>query len=461
MNREAGRFFHQTLYSGQFPQGLEYLHRRGLTDHTIKLFGLGYAPDDYHYLHKYLKSLGYSDFDMFDGSLLAANGNKMYDKFRDRVMFPIFDTRGNIAAFGGRTLKKDDRTPKYLNSGETIAFNKRNMLFALNKAKNSKADYFILCEGYMDVISLHQAGFDSAVASLGTSLTEQQTNLIARLNKKSVVLSYDSDTAGQTAASRAINMFSAVGIHARVLRVEGAKDPDEFIKKYGAAAFKELIDFQMSKLSDGLDINSDDGKSELLRRSVPFLSGIGNDIDRAVYISKVAKNTGIPAETITGIVNREMRRSKRREYSAQQSAAIRGTFDKINPDSRKFPKEERAERGIICFLYHNPDRLGWLSERLTGEFLTVFNKKVFEFVKKLIQSGIEPDISLFNEEFEPSEMGRITEMISDGKFADNLDVVGDFVKVINESAAPAQKDPREMTAEDLLNIVQKTKESRK
>lgn len=469
MNREAGKFFHRQLFSPEGRAGLDYLLGRGLTEHTIKRFGLGYAADDYHKLHMYMRSLGFNDFELVDASLLVDRNNSIFDKFRNRVMFPIFDTRGNVAAFGGRSLVDDKKIPKYLNSSETMVFHKTDMLFALNYAKNSKADYFILCEGYMDVISMHQAGFDSAVASLGTSLTEKQANLISRLGKREVILSYDSDEPGQKAAQRGINLLSEAGVRARVLKIEGAKDPDEFIKKNGADAFRAIlekaggaIDYQMDKLREGLDLNSDDGKAEYLKRAVGLLSAVTNDIDRAVCVSKAAKLTGIPAETINISVERErsymIRRAKKNE---QKDMYIRHT-DRVNPEALKMPREERAERGIICFLFHNADKLRFVEERLTGGFVTEFNRRVCDFLIKLLKSGLQPDISLFNEEFTPAEMGRITQMAADSPFAYDQSAVLDYIKVLNDhSKSTDEKDPSEMSDEELEKAVMVLKETRK
>ena len=469
MNREAGSFFHKQLFSDEGRVGLEYLMRRGLTEHTIKRFGLGYASGDYHKLHFYLKSKGFSDYELVDASLLVNNNNKVYDKFRNRVMFPIFDTRGNVAAFGGRALVDDKNIPKYLNSAETQVFHKTDMLFALNYAKNSKADYFILCEGYMDVISMHQAGFDSAVASLGTSLTEKQANLISRLGKKEVILSYDSDEPGQKASARGINLLSAAGVRARVLKIDGAKDPDEFIKKYGADAFRSIIekagsaiDFGMDKLSVGLDLNTEDGKSIYLKNAVKFLSEISNDIDRAVYITKAAKLTGIPAETIKSSVDREYSYNRKYTHKKEQNEMYIKRADKINPEALKLPREERAERMIICFLFHNADRLNFVENNLKGDFVTAFNKKVYEFLVELLKNGEKPNLSLFNEEFVPEEMGRITQMLTDDLFAYNDKAVLDCIKVLNDySKHVRQKDPSEMSDEELEQAVIMLKETRK
>lgn len=453
MNKAAGKFFHQQLMSPEGKIGLDYLTNRGLSMHTIKRFGLGFAADDWQKLHFYMRGLGYSDFELAEASLISANKNKFYDKFRNRVMFPIFDTRGNVVGFGGRTLG-DDKA-KYLNSGETPVFHKGDMLYALNIAKNSKADYFILCEGYMDVIAMHQAGFDSAVASLGTALTPQHANLLSRLGKKEVVLSYDSDAAGQNASSRAINLFANVGLHARVLKIDGAKDPDEFIKKYGGERFKDIIDksggaidFQMDKLLAGLDIYTDDGKAQYLKRAVPFLAEMRDPIDRAVYISKAAKLTGIPQESIASEVDRQLKINSRKAKNEEQKALSRPMRDNVNPDSVKLPKEEKAERGIICFLFHNPEKLSKLQSMLKAEFVTALNKRIYEFLVNVCQSGSQPDLSAFNEEFNGAEMGRIREIVEDKTFAYNKDALNDFINVLNnykdhineKSAADWDKD---------------------
>ena len=439
MNREAGKYFFKKLFSPEGKAGLDYLRNRGLSLETIKRFGLGFAEDDYHKLHLYMRGLGFSDFELADGALLAQNNNKVYDKFRNRVMFPIVDLRGNIVAFGGRTLSEDKKTPKYLNSDETMVFKKRGMLFALNYAKNSKADYFILCEGYMDVISMHQAGFDSAVASLGTSFTSEQANLISRMGKKEVILSYDSDEAGQKAASRGINLFAEAGVNARVLKMEGAKDPDEFIKKFGADAFRSLIEnsgsaiaYEMDKLAKGLDLLTDDGKSAFIKKAVVFLAGINNPLDREVYISRAARISDIPADTVRRAVEAQIRKNGFYAKKRETGELIHpNRKDSVNPDALKTPREEKAERGIISFLYHNPEKLESVEKRLSGGFVTEFNKSVYEFLAKQLKMGLSPDISAFNEEFDSVQMGRITGIVNDAAFAFDEAALNDYIEVLN------------------------------
>lgn len=470
MNRAAGKYFYSKLFSPEGKAGLDYLRNRGLSLETIKRFGLGYAEDDYHKLHLYMRGLGYSDFELADGALLAQNNNKVYDKFRNRVMFPIVDLRGNIVAFGGRTLSEDKKTPKYLNSDETMVFKKRGMLFALNYAKNSKADYFILCEGYMDVISMHQAGFDSAVASLGTSFTSEQANLISRMGKKEVILSYDSDEAGQKAASRGINLFAEAGVNARVLKMEGAKDPDEFIKKFGADAFRSLIEnsgsaiaYEMDKLAKGLDLHTDDGKSAFIKKAVVFLAGINNPLDREVYISRAARISDIPADTVRRAVESQIRKNgfyvKKREIG---ELIHPNKKDAVNPDALKTPREEKAERGIISFLFHNPDKLENVEKRLSGGFVTEFNKSVYEFIVKKLKMGLSPDISAFNEEFDSAQMGRITGIVNDAAFAFDEAALNDYIEVLNRfNEKKEQKQAEDMTNDELLQFAASQKEKKK
>lgn len=470
MNRAAGRFWHQQLFSPEGAAGMRYITGRQLSEHTIRRFGLGFAADDYHKLQMYMRQQGFNDFELEDGSMLSRYNNKLHDKFRNRVMFPIFDMRGNVIAFGGRTLSEDKKVPKYLNSNETLVFQKSDNLFALNYAKNSKADYFILCEGYMDVISMHQAGFDSAIASLGTAFTESQARIISRMGKKEVILAYDSDAPGQTAAQRGINIFAKLGISARVLKMNGAKDPDEFIKRYGAEAFRQLItesgsamDFEMDKLAAGLDLQTEEGRAQYLKKAIGFLAGINSTIDREVYITRAARQAQVPPETVRFEVNGEIKRRRKRSDREQQQALIHPrNSDRINPDAHKLPREERAERGIICFLFNNPDKLEYIRKKLTGGFATEFNGRVFAFVANIIDSGRTPDISMFNEVFTNDEMGRIMSIILDRTFAFDMTALNEYIETLNaHSEAAQQKNIADMSADELLQMAAKKKETKK
>ena len=469
MNREAGKFFHKQLFSPEGADGWNYITGRQLTEHTIRHFGIGYAVNDYHKLHYYMRNLGFSEDELIDGSLLVRNNNRVYDKFVNRVMFPIFDTRGNIIAFGGRALASD-APAKYLNSAETYVFQKRDNLFALNYAKNSKADYFILCEGYMDVISMHQAGFDSAVATLGTAITPTQARLIGRMGKSEVILSYDSDGPGQKAASRGINLLSEAGVKARVLQMTGAKDPDEYIKKFGAEAFAHLIessggaiDYEMGKLTAGLDLNKEEDRASYLKKVVVFLAQIHNSLERAVYISKAAETARVPSETVSFAVKSEISRQKKKSDREQYRELISPRVkDKINPESAKLPREEKAERGILCFAFHNQDKLPSVRKKLTDGFATEFNRRVFEFMEEKNNSGTVFTGSMFNEGFSTEEVGRIYGILNDfSQFAHSGEVAEDYIKVLNEYHDNIkQRDAASMSDDDLLMLAQKLKEKK-
>ncbi len=469
MNREAGKFFHRQLFSPEGADGWNYITGRQLTEHTIRHFGIGYAVNDYHKLHYYMRNLGFSEDELIDGSLLVRNNNRVYDKFVNRVMFPIFDTRGNIIAFGGRALASD-APAKYLNSSETYVFQKRDNLFALNYAKNSKADYFILCEGYMDVISMHQAGFDSAVATLGTAITATQARLIGRMGKSEVILSYDSDGPGQKAASRGINLLSEAGVKARVLQMTGAKDPDEYIKKFGAEAFAHLIessggaiDYEMGKLASGLDLNKEEDRAAYLKKAVVFLAQIHNSLERAVYISKAAETARVPSETVSFAVKSEINRQKKKSDREQLRELISPRVkDKINPESAKLPREEKAERGILCFAFHNQDKLPSVRKKLTVGFATEFNRRVFEFMEEKNNAGVIFTGSMFNEGFSTEEVGRIYGILNDfSQFAHSGDIAEDYIKVLNEYHDNIkQRDAASMSDDDLLMLAQKLKEKK-
>ena len=239
INREAARYYRDALHSAVGKRGMDYLLGRQLTPGTIRKYGLGYAPGGWHNLHHHLKNKGFTETEMAEAALVVRKGSSVYDKFRERVMFPIIDIWGNVIGFGGRTLE-ETAPAKYINTDETLVFHKRENLFSLNFAEKSADKQFILCEGYMDVITMNQAGFDGAVATLGTAITPQQAKLVKE-HAKSVVISYDSDEAGQKAASRAIKLFSDIEIEAKVLTIPDAKDPDEYIKKYGSEQFGELL----------------------------------------------------------------------------------------------------------------------------------------------------------------------------------------------------------------------------
>ncbi len=470
MNREAARYFRDMLLAPEGKTGLDYLLERGLTPNTIRKYGLGFAPEGWHNLHYHLRSKGYTDDEMIAGALVTRNNNSVYDKFRNRVMFPIIDRRKNVIAFGGRALEKDAKA-KYLNSDETVVFQKRDNLFSLNFAKNTQEKCFILCEGYMDVISLNQAGFDNAVATLGTAITSQQANLMKRYTDE-VVISYDSDEAGQKATVKAINLLSEAGVLARVLHIPDAKDPDEYIKKFGAESFRHIlsktetaIDYEFAKLQRGIDLSTPAGKSAFLQKAVAFLAELRSDTERTVYISEAARLSGQQITAITALVKDKAEKNRYYRARDEEKRLIRGETkrDSINPEAIRYPTEEKAERGIIAFLFHSPDRLRDVETKLNEEdFPTEFNRRVYCFVKERIKSGSAVDISSAGNEFTAEEMGRITGICKQGDMLPyslpRLDGYIDVLVKFREKAG--QKPVAEMTDEELLAYAQAKKKRR-
>ena len=313
INKEAARWFHAQLYQPQGAQALDYLRRRGLSQSTLTNFGLGFAPDSWDDLLNALAAKGYDKRQILEAGLAVSNDKgRIYNRFRNRVMFPIIDVRGSVIGFGGRVM--DDSKPKYLNSPEGLVYNKSRNLFALNIAKKSKLGRIILTEGYMDTIALHQAGFDNAVASLGTALTPDHALLLSRYTKEAVI-AYDGDGAGVAAAHRAIPILEKAGLKVRVLRMRGAKDPDEFIKAYGKDAFAKLLDesenhieYRLEQLKAKFDLTDDAQRVEFLHEVTGLIASLPNAVEREVYGGRAAQAAGISAQALSQEVQKELRR---------------------------------------------------------------------------------------------------------------------------------------------------------
>lgn len=464
INREAARFYRDILLSDAGREGREYLRNRGLTENTIRKYGLGYAPDDWGKLKAHLLSKGFREQELVDAALLVRSqkGNT-YDKFRHRVMFPIIDRRGNIIAFGGRTLEPD-APAKYLNSDETAVFHKRSSLFSLNFAKNTKEKFLILCEGYMDVISLNQAGFDNAVATLGTAITPEQARLMRQYCEE-VVISYDSDGAGQKATMKAINLLSEAGIEAKVLQMTGAKDPDEYIQKYGADGFRMLlqqsggaISFELKKFTAGLDMETPEGRASYLKKAVALLAEVDNRIDRMVYISDTARICSMTPGEIEKAVE-ERRRYKSYSMKQQERREL------INPVRKRSggenlgrSPEDKAQRGIIAFLFHSPDMLKKIEERLTDEDFPDENyRNMYNAVAARIKNGISLDISSIGDEFSAEQVGRIMGILSEHNLLPyQKERLNEYITVLEKRRDKyGGKKPEEMSESDLLERMEK------
>lgn len=452
INRMAARYFNHVLMKEPYGEkGRLYFSSRKLSVKTITKYGLGYAPDDWRRLTDHLKSQGCREDEIVAANLarLSQKGG-VYDSFRDRVMFPIIDLRGNVIAFGGRII--DGEGPKYLNSSDTPVFKKSRNLFSLNFAKRSEERRLILAEGYMDVIAVNQAGFENVVATLGTALTPEQARLMSQYADE-VIIAYDSDGPGQAATQKAINLLGDAGVKTKIIKMEGAKDPDEFIKKFGALRFKQLLDnsdgainFQLAKCKNDLDIESDTGRVEYLKRCVNVLAAINSPVERSVYVSKVAKEQGISREALDAQINSVIRK-KINSGRKQEWTDIRTFSDKrrADPQAAAFPKEYRAERGIIAYLTIHPDDLEYVADRLPADFFaTDFNKKLYEKLISGMRISSDFNILSLQSEFSADEMGKITDILSEARQIDiNRSAAEDYITTLRNShekrasAAPA------------------------
>lgn len=416
LNRAAARYYYEQL-TGADKRGLLYLRERALQPEIIRKYGLGYAGDRWDGLLSAMQKQGYTETELLAANLCSRSqkSGKLYDRFRSRVIFPIFDLRGSVIAFGGRTIEKDGE-PKYLNSSDTPVFKKGRNLFSMQFAKKSQSKRLILAEGYMDVIAIHQAGFENVVASLGTALTAEQCRLM-RQYAEEVVISYDSDAAGQNATLKAVNLLRAAGLRPRILRMHDAKDPDEYIKKFGSAYFRKLLEeaedavtYELNRCKDGADASTEDGTITALHKAIRVLSNIENELDRNVYLSKLAKEYEISPEILRAQVDQELRKrragQKKQNWRSLTNAVL--IRDPVNPDASMHRREVRAEELILCYLFRNPDELQHIMQLIVPEeFVTDLNRRVYAHFAERIAAGDAFSLSIFSESFAPDEMGRI------------------------------------------------------
>ena len=442
INRAAARFFHEQLKTDCGKKGLTYFKSRELSSSTIKHFGLGYAPDSWDSLYKHLRKLGYSDDLIFAADLISKrkSGNGYYDRFRDRVMFPIIDLRGNVIAFGGRRLSEDKTVAKYINSSDTPVYKKSTVLYAMNYAKNSKNKGIILAEGYMDVIALHQAGFDNAVAACGTAFTQEQARLLSRYTDE-IIVTLDADEAGQKATNKTIEILKSTGIKIRVLRITDAKDPDEFIKKFGNEKFKMLIEganndieYKLLSAKSKFDLSTDDGKLSALKQVAQVLANTDDSIARDLYTGRIADEFGVSRDVFTRQINMiyKSRVSSEKKQHIEKELKRSSSGDRINPERKFNTRSAIAEETIISLLMNDPSLYDYVNERIKPtDFLTRFNSRVFEYLIELLNNQKVPDISLFSAEFAPDEMGKIVEIINKKVLLDTgREQIDDCIKVL-------------------------------
>ena len=412
-NRQAAKFYFKNLNSESGREARKYLRRRGLSDETITRFGIGYAPDDWGQLRDYLISKGFKESELVDASLCTIGRNgKPYDFFRARVMFPVIDVRGQVVAFSGRTMGSDTR--KYVNTKDTPVFKKSKILFGMNLAKNAGTKRVILVEGQMDVITLHQAGFTDAVATLGTAITDEHALMLSRYVDE-VLISYDADEAGQKATRRAIDTLRAAGIPTRVIQLEGGKDPDEIIREKGSSAFKSALDkasgsieYELLRAQRNVDIETPDGKVEYLRQASSILSRCQSITEREVWAAQVASLTGVDKQTIMTSAERVRKQQRASERKKQDQKLPGSVVERLNLKVYERDKvgSVAAERRIVAALILNPDFAKKCKERLSGsDFVSQEVGGIYDAVIAQIENG------------EFSGLSSLTSVLSDKQMA--------------------------------------------
>ena len=467
LHKEAARFYHSQLYAPVGANALQYAAGRGMPKSILTKFGIGYAPDSWTALVDWLRTKGYTDQELRDSGLVTVsrkNGN-LFDRFRDRLMFPIIDVRGNVIGFGGRIMNNQDKSAaKYLNSPETLIFNKRKNLFALNLAKKSKLGYLILVEGYMDAIALHQFGFDCAVASLGTALTEDGANLLSRYTEQ-VVLIYDGDEAGQNATQRAIPILEKAGLQVKVLKMRDAKDPDEFLKKFGADRFKLLleessnrVEYQLNAILKKYDLRDDDQKVKYLQESAELISSLSSSVQREVYGNRVAEAAGISMEAMKLEVGRAFKRRTYQEKKKQEKIDL-SPVRNLQPTDKKLHydnvKSARAEEVVLAQILKEPALFGEIPELKPEMFSSDFMGRAFSQLLSRYRQGLEVSLSGLTD-FTPEEMAclagitqRLTGPVSHQGLAD-------CARTIREEYQKSQTK----TEEDIMLLREKLQKSK-
>lgn len=472
-NREAARFFHATLYSPAGREALDYYHRRGYTDSTIRRFGLGYAANDFGSLRDALRKKGFRDEEL-TAAFLCANsksGKGIYDIFRHRVMVPIIDIRGNVIAFGGRVL--DDSKPKYVNTSDTLAFKKTQNLFALNFAKAHGGEQLVLCEGYMDVIALHQAGFTNAVAALGTSFTADHARLVARYAKEAILI-FDADAAGQKGTQRAIGLLRETGVDIRVVTIPDGKDPDEFIKKNGADRFRVLLDrsandveYRLIKAGQAFDLSSADGKVGYLREAAQLLAGLSSPVERDVYAGRLAAQLDVRKDAILQQIEHFASQARRRQEKKQLSNLVRqaeNTVRQVNPDAADHRRAASAEEALLGTLMLHPDYIRQTAELLPPEeMVTTFNRGVYNWLIARDRAGQSVELVYLSETYSEAEMSYIARMLKDAQERANPpDEATHFAQIIQqEHRLAGTADPASMTPEQLQQALKVLRDSKK
>ena len=470
LNRDAARFFYEQLTAPNAEVARQYIIKRDISPAMVTRFGLGFAPDSWDALVKAMQKKGYTKPEILDAGLAKASkkgDGGIYDTFRNRLMFPVIDIRGSVIGFSGRIL--DDGEPKYMNSPETLVFSKSHNLFAMNLAKKSKMGYIILSEGNIDVVAMHQAGIDCAVASLGTSLTPEQARLISRYVGE-VVIAYDGDQAGQKASQRAISILQQLDMKVRVLRMTGAKDPDEYIKKFGTAAFENLlkrteshIEYRLSDIAAKYNLDSDENRVAFIKDATTLVASLPSVVEREVYSRKAAEMAKVSGDTVITEVERIRKKLLGQARKKQENESSRPTHSyQPREKTLRFDnvRSAIAEKGILRLLYYEPSLLTDKVELQEDDFSSQLLARIFTLLKQHTQHGAQPSLALLAEHFSNEEMSILTEILNEPQELSNGErALSDYIKIIKtEKLAKQQTSGGE--GPNLIEIANKLRESK-
>lgn len=472
-NREAARFYYKQLYEPCGRAALDYLHSRALSDNTIRRFGLGYSPSNRFALRDHLRKLGFNDNEIVNANLAfrSSDGRYIVDRFSDRAMFPIIDLRGNVIAFGGRIMS--DRKPKYLNTSDTLAFKKSSNLFSLNNAKNTGERTLILCEGYMDVIALNQAGFKNAVATLGTALTSEQALLIKRYADE-VVICYDADEAGQKATARAIGILRDAGLNIRIITIPDGKDPDEFIRirgDKGPAAFRNIlegsgndVEYRLFKLKQRYDTSRPDSKVAYVTEALKVIASLDSSVEQDVYISKLSSELNIQKASVMEDLKKIRRRksvvTEKKEIS-KLSEDLTGAMDKVNTEKSKNVRAAKAEEMLLAYLLNNNDMASLAESRITPEdFVTKFNADLYSYILAKIKDGVHP-MATVTRDFAGQEVSKFYSILASyNSQAATKQAMDEYINtILEEKNRLTPQKLKEMTPEEILASINKKKKN--
>lgn len=470
-NREAARFFYKQLFAPENKVARDYCKYRQLTKETVTKFGIGYAPDNWTSLCSYLNQKGFSNLELFEADLVKkSEKGTYYDTFRNRLVFPVIDLRGNVVAFSGRRLSDDDKSAKYVNTKDTLVYKKGREIFALNYAKNSSADKLILCEGNIDAVMLHQAGIDNAVAAFGTALTQDQAQLLSKYTGE-ILLCYDSDEAGQKAVKKAIDIFSNTTLRVKVINMKGGKDPDEIIKKYGVSRFKSYIEgaandieYKIMLEREKYDTSTADGKVNFMKAVSVLLAGVSNDIEVDVYAAKLSDELSVSKAALLTEIGKNRRKAnkiKEKETFKSIEKNINNPNDlinKVNPERRDNIHAAKAEEIIIATLINNSVYYKDIKDKLEPEvFITSFNKRIYSIISQRLEEGRAIDLTYIIPYLAGDEISVVSKICASAQLVSNsVSELEDCIRVLKEEKGRGSfNTASELSGQDFLNLFNK------